>query len=110
MNAERALRFTFQSAADLNDIWDSIAATANYWVPSDTRRLSNAQAFSEHFEKLCNFIRQNPELGLDRSDLHAGVRSLLFQKYLVFYRLRGEYIEVLRVLGAARDVDLALFA
>jgi toxin ParE1/3/4 len=110
MSAEPSLRFTFQSCADLNDIWDSIAANATLWGPADTKRVASAKAFSSVFEQLCNFVRQNPEVGMDRSDLHPGIRSVLFQKYLIFYRVRGEYIEVLRVLGAARDVDLALFA
>ena len=110
MSTECALRFTFQSCADLNDIWDSIAATANVWGPADNKKLASAKAFSEMFEQLCNFVRQNPEVGMDRSDLHPGIRSVLFQKYLIFYRLRGDNIEVLRVLGAARDLDLALFA
>lgn len=110
MSARHTLRFTFQSCADLNDIWDSIAASSNFWGPDDSKRIASAKAFSEVFEQLCNFVRQNPEVGMDRNDLHAGIRSVLFQKYLIFYRLRGDYVEVLRVLGAARDVDLALFA
>ena len=110
MSADRTLRFTFQSCADLNDIWDLIAETSQFWGPTDNKRLASAKAFSEVFEQLCNFVRQNPEVGMDRSDLHPGTRSVLFQKYLIFYRLRGDYIEILRVLGAARDVDLALFA
>ncbi len=109
MSTEHALRFTFQSCADLNDIWDSIGGSSNLWGGADAGQLASAKAFSEVFEQLCNFVRQNPEVGMDRSDLHPGIRSVLFQKYLIFYRLRGDYVEVLRVLGAARDVDLALF-
>lgn len=49
-----------------------------------------------------------PELGRPRPELRAGLRSLSIGNYLIFYRVRADAVEVLRVLHGRRDVD-ALF-
>jgi toxin ParE1/3/4 len=110
MSTTTPLRFTFQSCADLNDIWDSLATVGRMWSVMDSGHIARAQAFVQVLTEMCRLVRERPHLGMDRSDLHPGLRSVLFQNYLLFYRLRGDHIEVLRILGAARDVDLALFA
>lgn len=66
--------------------------------------LSAAEKFANKFEQLCGLLPNHPEIGLERDDLHPGVRTVLIHRYVVFYRSRGDRVEVLRVLPAARDV------
>ena len=97
--------FTFQSCADLNAIWDSIALPRDPWGSAESDNVPKAERFAQKFEQLCALLPGHPEIGSDRDDLHAGVRSLLFQRYVIFYRHRGNSVEVLRVLGATGDVN-----
>ena len=95
--------FTFRACSDLNEIWESIALPRNFFG-ADSDHLSAAEDFADNFEHLCGLLPDHPEIGLDREELHPGVRSVPFQRYVMFYRPRGERIEVLRVLPATRDV------
>lgn len=97
--------FTFQSCADLNAIWDSIALPRDPWGSGESDNVPKADKFARKFEQVCALLPNHPEIGLDRDDLHAGVRSLLFQRYVIFYRSRGNCVEILRVLGAAGDAN-----
>jgi plasmid stabilization system protein ParE len=45
-----------------------------------------------------------PELGRSRDELCQGCRSLLVKKYLVFYRLLPNAIEIVRVLHGSRNL------
>ena len=60
--------------------------------------------FYESFSQIIEEALEHPEIGLERDELHAGVRSVLFHRYVVFYRSRGDSVEVLRVMSATRDV------
>jgi len=95
--------FTFRACSDLNEIWESIALPRNFFG-ADADHLSAAEDFADKFEHLCGLLPDHPEIGLDREELHPGVRSVALQRYVMFYRQRGERIEILRVLPATRDV------
>lgn len=41
--------------------------------------------------------------------LHPGLRFLPEGNYLIFYRLREEHLEVVRILHGARDITTELF-
>ena len=96
--------FTFQSGIDLNDIWESIAMPRDIYHSADSDNVLAAEKFADKFEQLCGLLPDHPEIGLERDELHAGVRSVRFHRYVIFYRSRGESVEVLRVLPAMRDV------
>ena len=49
-----------------------------------------------------------PRLGLDRSDLRAGLRTFSVTPWLVLYRLNGEDIVVLRVLDGRMNLGAQL--
>ena len=40
---------------------------------------------------------------------HHGIRRCVHRDYLIFYRVREELIEVLRILHGARDYEVILF-
>jgi toxin ParE1/3/4 len=96
--------FTFRSCTDLNEIWESIAMPRDIYGSASSDNLSAAEDFADKFEHLCTLLPEHPEIGINRDELHIGVRSIPFQRYVVYFRNRGERIEVLRVLPATRDV------
>jgi toxin ParE1/3/4 len=49
-----------------------------------------------------------PEMGRKREKLFPGLRSFPVGRYIIFYRIRPDQIEIVRVLSSYRDID-ALF-
>jgi len=105
MEATSRMQFTFQACADLNDIWESIAMPSDLWGSTNAEHLTAARSFAEKLEQLCQLITLHPEMGPPRNRLQEGIRSILFQRYVIFYRIRGNCVEVMRVLRATREVD-----
>lgn len=105
MSAQEPVQFTFLACADLKRIWEAIAAPADIWGTSLSDNLAAAGAFATEFANHCQLIASNPELGLERDELQHGMRSSTIRKYVIFYRVRGSTVEVMRILGANRDVE-----
>jgi plasmid stabilization system protein ParE len=105
MIGQNRMQFTFQACADLNDIFESIALPSDMWGSTNAEHLAAAHAFAERLEQLCQLLAMHPEMGPPRDGLQEGIRSLLFQRHVIFYRIRGTCVEVLRVLRAAREVE-----
>ena len=88
----RVLRLP-SAKADLLDIWTYIAQ-------DDIDRADTfLRLLEEHFEVLA----VQPEIGRERLEL-GPIRSSLVRRYLVYYRIHAEGIEIVRVLHSARDV------
>jgi toxin ParE1/3/4 len=79
---------------DLRDIWQYIA-TDN---PDAADRLLNTID-----SKLERYAGQ-PAMGAPRDSLAPGLRSFPIGRYLVFYRIAPDGIEVARILHGARDL------
>lgn len=62
-----------------------------------------ARDFATRFTHHCHLLGANPEVGQRRDDLLPGLRRSSFDIYSIFYRLRGDRLEVLRILGTRRD-------
>ena len=54
-------------------------------------------------------LERHPFGGRSRDELRAGLRSLLSDPYVIFYRVRDGVPEIVRVLHGRRDLD-AIFA
>lgn len=50
-------------------------------------------------------LSQFPNIGNQRDDLLAGLRSFPVKPYIIFYNKITDGIEVVRVLHQARDID-----
>src|SRR5215207_62336 len=85
---------------DLLDIWGYLAR--------DTSR-SVADRTARGIRRSCDRLIRLPHLGRPRGDLLPGIRSLLVNPYVVFYRLQNNEVEIVRVLHGRRDID-AIFA
>jgi toxin ParE1/3/4 len=59
-------------------------------------------AFTDRFLLLA----RHPHIGRPRDeDLRPGLRSFTVGKYLIFYRVEGEDVLILRVLHGRRDIE-----
>jgi len=99
-------KFTLSPEAvdDLELIWTYIAQ-------------DNEQAADRVIEaayRLCAILGDHPELGRAREFSQtalSGLRSFVltdFPKYVIFYRAKGEAVEIVRVLHGARDINKIL--
>jgi toxin ParE1/3/4 len=98
MTKKRNLILAQQAKDDLIEIWLYIAADSP----------SAADIFIDYLYEQAKKLCSNSELGRKRDELITGIRSLPVKKYLIFYRITKENIEIVRVLSGYRDVDTLL--
>jgi toxin ParE1/3/4 len=91
------MRYRISSLArlDLDGIHDYIAHdnpdAAKRWL----------RKTMEQFSRLA----KNPICGEAREDIRPGVRCVSHGNYVIFFRLREKYLEIVRVLHGARDIE-----
>jgi toxin ParE1/3/4 len=88
-------RITEQAEADLDKAWDYLAE----------RNLRAADQLIDGILKRARLHAQFPLMGRPRDDLVSGLRSFAVASHVIFYRLAGGTIEILRILHGARDID-----
>ena len=84
--------------ADLNHILDQIAET----------RPMTAVAVMKRIRKKCELLATQPEMGQLRPEFPGNYRSFPVQRWVIFYRLEHETVEIHRVLDGSRDLDSLL--
>ena len=88
-------RVTEPADSDLLDIWLSIA-------PDD---LAAAEHVLGGFFDTFVLLGQNPKMGRARPELSRKLRSFPKGKYIIFYHLVTDGIEIVRVLHGSRDLE-----
>lgn len=91
----RQLRQTPRARSDLIEIWLYIGADSP----------AAADAVLDGIARRLDRLVRYPLSGLKREDIAPSVRQLLAGRYLVFYRVTDEAVEVLRVLHGMRRHD-----
>lgn len=81
--------------SDLREIWAYVAENN----PSAADKL-----LKELLQKI-RLLADNPELGKERSEIVVNLRSLPVRKYIVFYSLNEDAVEIYRVLHASRNIE-----
>ncbi len=84
-----------EADADLGDI---LAYTYETWGLAQAR--TYVRGLQTKFERLAD----QPGLGRARPELGAGIMSFAHEAHVVFYRMRTERLEIVRVLHKSRDV------
>jgi toxin ParE1/3/4 len=67
-----------------------------------------ADQFLDALLRKCDRLVQFPEMGRKRDELSINLRSFPLQKYLIFYRIALDEIEIVRVVSGYQDLS-ALF-
>ncbi len=80
---------------DLIEIW---IYTEAHWGASQ------ADLYLDAIDEALRRVSEHPESGSDCSDVRAGYRKVAAGAHRAYYRVRGNTIEVMRVLHSSRDV------
>ena len=84
-----------QAARDLSDIW--------LYIANDSPEV--ADRFLDYLLEQCRLLSSSPEMGRLRDEVIPGLRSFPVKRYIVFYRVKADSVEVIRILSGYRDVD-----
>ena len=100
-NSLTAYRLTPAARDDLEDIW---LYTAQQWSMAQADRYMDI--LEDTFERLL-FM---PDMARERSEFDPPVRIHPNAAHLIIYRIEGDHLAILRVLGAAQDWQAILRA
>ena len=84
-----------EAVADLIDLWTHIAEDSP----------ERADQLVDQIREKCATLGENPRMGRERTELLPGIRSFPSGRYLIFYRIVEETLQVVRVLSGYRDLD-----
>ena len=79
---------------DLLEIWEFIA---------DHDEIA-ADRYIDHLSDRALELLHFPELGRARNEILSGLRSLLARNHLLFYKIEGEEVQILRILHGSMDL------
>src|SRR3954453_1551794 len=85
-----------EALEDVDRLWDYYAATAGR---------TTADRVLREVARIVATIDDFPFAGRSRDDIRAGLRSLAASPRVVFYRLKGDRPEIVRVLDGRQDID-----
>ena len=88
------IRETFAAKQDRLDIW--------LYIANDS--VGAADALIRKILEVSGRVGEFPESGEARPKLGPAIRAVPLDNYLIYYRLESEFVYVLRILHAARDV------
>jgi len=89
---------TPSAEADLQGILDYIAA----------ERPQTAKQVVDRIRDKCELIRRHPEIGQRRPEFAGNYRSWPVDRWVIFYRVASDSVEVHRVIDGSRDIDSLL--
>lgn len=89
------LRITIPASRDLDEISDYFLAQS----------IDAGDRFVETFNQKCNHLARYPYMGKSYAHLGPGLRGLLLMSYIIFYRVIGDDIEILRVVSGYRNLQ-----
>ncbi len=88
-----------RAADDLEDLWSYVA---------DSTSDDIADGRMDRIFEACSMLRDQPRSGRPRDELAPGLRSVAVPPWVVFYRIRADTLEVVRVLHGRRDLPSIL--
>ena len=95
-----AHRVAPSAATDLDDIW--------FYIASGSGNTELADRFVDSVTARFCLLADHPRIGRERPELRAGLRSYPAGDYVIFYRLEGPDVVILRVLHSRRDIRALL--
>ena len=101
MSSQYRIRYLFTAQKDLDEIFDYILRD----------RPSAAVSLLEKFDHSISQLSLNPELDVIPKDdrlKNLGYRMLIVEKYLVFYVIKPQSIQIRRIIHGARKYSFLL--
>ena len=93
----KVIRYELSLVADqdIEDIFDYTLAKFG---------LDQAVQYVSDLERIFQQLIQNSELGKEREEIKHGLRSIPKGSHVIFYRITGDCIRIVRVLHGSRDI------
>lgn len=88
------VRRSLQAEADLEAILDDLYQ----------KNPAVAGRYAGDFAAKGTVLAQFPEIGRTRPEIAPGLRSTLVNPYVIFYRLEGDDVQILRILHGKQDL------
>ena len=88
------VRYTRRAREDLLEIWE--------WIASDSPGI--ADQVCDAIEKRCGALRNHSRLGRPRPEIGDGARSLVIERWIAFYRIVEDGVQIVRIVDGARDL------
>ena len=88
-------RLTKQAEEDVRDIWLFVAAD----------NIDAADNLVDHFTEIFEQLTTNPHMGKSQEKYRPALRCFPVGRYLLFYSMKENVIEVYRVLHGARRLE-----
>jgi toxin ParE1/3/4 len=89
------VRYSRLARKDLLDIWRYIESRNSEAI---------ADRVCDRINETCRLLAQHPRLGRARPEVAEGARSLVIERWLAFYRLVPDGVQVVRIVDGARDL------
>jgi toxin ParE1/3/4 len=93
---KRAVIWSPEAETDLADIWSYYRETAGPQLAD-----SRVRAIG----KACLLLEEHPLAGRAREEIRPGLRSVLVNPHVVFYRVTNEIAQIVRILDGRRDIE-----
>jgi toxin ParE1/3/4 len=88
------VRRSGRAQADLESILESLQRTNS----------AAAQRYAAVFQARAEALGRFPEMGRLRPEFAPGLRSTLVWPYVIFYRVEGDVVQIIRILHGKRDL------
>lgn len=86
-----------QARIDIFEIWD--------YIVTESGNEDTADSFIRKIWQKIEILATQPNMGRKRDDLRKGLRSFGVGRYLIFYFLLADGVDVVRVIFGGRDLD-----
>lgn len=83
-----------QASQDLNNI-------ADYFFERD---VDAGERFFQAFNRKCQQLAKFPSMGRSYTEIRTSLRGVPLQGYIVFYKVRNNGVEILRVISGRRNL------
>ncbi|MDQ0396470.1 type II toxin-antitoxin system RelE/ParE family toxin [Labrys monachus] len=88
------VRFTRRAREDLLNIWVYIA----------NQNPLAADRVYDRIEETCRLLEDHPRLGPARPEIAEDARSLVVDRWIAFYRVMEDGVQIVRIVDGARDL------
>ena len=87
---------TRQAEEDLYEIW--------HYIAIERQNPLNADAFIHQLDAAFQVIGRTPQIGVMKNEYAANIRQYVFGNYIIFYLIRTNDIQIVRVMNGNRDI------
>ena len=82
--------------ADIEEIWDY---TVRHWGEAQAER------YTRNIRDACEALGDGTLFGRSAEDIRPGYRKAVTGSHVMFYRVRADTVEIVRILHRSMDVD-----